>query len=45
MLLGALCDFKAVRYLFSFLRTVIIVRGLVKGKVATFLVNYKVILF
>jgi len=45
VLLNALYISKTVQYLFSFLQTVITVKGLTKGKVTTPLVNYKVILF
>jgi len=45
VLLSVSCISKTVRYLFNFLQIVITAKGLTKGKVATPLINYKVILF
>jgi len=45
MLLNTLYTLGTVQYLLSFLQTVITAKRLAKSKVATLLVNYKVILF
>jgi len=45
MLLSILYIFKVIYYLFNFLQTVITAKGFTEGKVATSLVNYKIILF